>query len=176
MNDGKLVQEPGPGVAAGADVSGQDGGLAACRLTILPASLLEEIEKYGLESLGRSAPNRWMLPVIASWGLLYVARLGADIVGSAQIIRCLQKGDLFMDAFYIRPDYRGAGHGKAFLSGLKKELAELGFQRLLATLEPENSAGVRLYAGCGFEIVDNLPDYYGKERHRFLIASSLAVI
>ncbi len=148
--------------------------LTVRRLTCLPPELLQEMERCGMESLGESAPNRWMLPVIASWGLLYVASVDNKIIGSAQIMRCMEAGDLYMDAFYIQPGYRRVGCGKKFLFLLKKQLGQLGFMRLLATMDPNNGAGVRLYATAGFEVVDNLPDYYGKGCHRLLIAAPLS--
>ncbi len=176
MNDEKPAKAGQQGATQGVGTAMPHGNLTACRLTSLPAPLLAEMEFLGRESLGRSAPNRWMLPVIASWGLFYVAKVDSEVIGSAQIIRCLERGDLYMDAFYIRPFYRRAGYGKAFLVELTKQLGKLGFKRLLATMDPGKRAAVRLYAGAGFDVIDNLPDYYGQGRHRFLIAASLVVI
>ena len=74
------------------------GQLVVRRLTHLEPALLAALVDYGRSALGESALDEWMLPVIASCGLLYVGRLGDEIVGSAEIIRCLDGDDLYRPA------------------------------------------------------------------------------
>ena len=83
--------------------------LAVRRLSHLDLRTLEELSAYGREALGEGALDEWMLPVIATCGLLYAARSGEQTVGAAAIIRCLDGKDLYMDNFYIRPAFRGRG-------------------------------------------------------------------
>lgn len=147
--------------------------LTVRRLTHLEPELLAELERSGRESLGEAALDHWMLPVVATCGLLYIGRAGEETVGSAQIIRCLDGEDLYMDGFYIRKPYRRRGYGTALLSEVKNLLAGEGFVRLLVTLDPGNEAGLRLYESTGFHEVDYLPDYYGKGLNRLLFAASL---
>lgn len=149
------------------------GGLTVRRLTHLDAGLTQELKEYGREALGEGALDEWMLPVIASCGLLYLGKVGEEIVGSAEIIRCMEEGDLYLEGFYIRKEYRRRGYGRELLDAVKKLLAGEGFTRLLVTLAPENEAGLRLYEGTGFQEVDYLPDYYGPGRHRLLMAARL---
>lgn len=147
--------------------------LAVRRLTHLDALTLEALAVYGREALGEAAHDEWMLPVIATCGLLYVGRAGEEMVGAAGIIRCLEGSDLYLDNFFIRPAFRGRGYGRLLLDGVCGQLAGAGFCRLLATLDPENEAGQRLYGGAGFREADYLPDYYGRGRHRLLMALDL---
>ena len=53
--------------------------------------MLAALVEYGRSALGESALDEWMLPVIATCGLLYVGRVGEEIVGSAEIIRCIDE-------------------------------------------------------------------------------------
>lgn len=145
------------------------GELVVRRLTHLDPVLIEELKEYGKEALGESALDEWMLPVIASCGLLFVGKVGEEIVGVAEILRCLEGHDLYLEGFYIRDAYRRRGYGKALLNSIKELVAKEGYERLLVTLAPENEAGLCLYQSTGFIEIDYLPDHYGKGRHRLLL-------
>lgn len=153
--------------------SGQTGELAVRRLTHLDPALLKQLSQYGEEALGESALDEWMLPVIASCGLLFVGKIGEEIVGTAEIIRCLEGRDLYLEGFYIRGEYRRCGYGKALLNSIKNLVAKEGYERLLVTLAPENEAGLHLYQSTGFTEIDYLPDHYGSSRHRLLLQYDL---
>lgn len=156
-------------------VSNAANRLVVQRLTRLKPDLLLQLERYGRQSLAQAALDRWMLPVIATWGFLFVGKNGEEIIGSAQIIRCLEDGDLYMDGFYIRPEHRRRGYGKALLSAVKQYLAREGFTRLLVTISPENVAALRLYKASNFYEVDCLPEFYGGGNNRLLYAARLSL-
>lgn len=147
--------------------------LVVRRLTHLDAGMMAKLKEYGNEALGESALDEWMLPVIATCGLLFVGKVGEEIVGSAEIIRCMEDRDLYMEGFYIRNRYRRQGYGTTLLNDVKALLDREGFERLLVTLAPENEAGLRLYEATGFREIDYLPDHYGTGRHRLLLAVEL---
>ncbi len=139
----------------------------------LDAEMLDRLCRYGEESLGGAAPGSWMLPVIAAWGMLFVAEADGEIVGSAQVFRCRQDGDAYMDAFYVRPRFRRRGYGAALLAAVKGRLAGVGLSRLLVTLDPANAAAAALYEAAGFREVESLPSFYGRGRDRLLLAAGL---
>lgn len=143
--------------------------LAVRRLTHLDPVLLKRLKEYGEDALGESALDEWMLPVIASCGLLFVGKVGEEIVGAAEIIRCLEGRDLYLEGFYVRGEFRRRGYGKTLLNSIQELLAKEGYERLLVTLAPENEAGLRLYQSTGFTEIDYLPDHYGTGRHRLLL-------
>lgn len=147
--------------------------LAVRRLSHLDVRTLEELAAYGKEALGEGALDEWMLPVVATCGLLYAARSGEETVGAAAIIRCLEGEDLYMDNFYIRPAFRQRGYGRRLLGEVCGLLSGAGFGRLLVTIDPGNEPGQRLYGGAGFKEADYLPDHYGRGRHRLLLALDL---
>ena len=149
------------------------GELIVRRLTHLEPAMLAALVEFGRSALGESALDEWMLPVIASCGLLYIGKVGEEIVGSAEIIRCIDEEDLYLEGFYIRPVYQRLGFGADLLTRVRKLLAQNGFARLLVTLAPENEAGLALYEKTGFREIDYLPDRYGPGRHRLLLAPAL---
>lgn len=143
-------------------------------MTHLDTVMLARLTRYGREALGESALDAWMLPVIATCGLLFVGKSGEEIIGSAEILRCLEEGDLYLEGLYVRPEYQRMGYGTGILSGVLKVLSREAFSRILVTLAPENEAGRRLYEKTGFCEIDYLPDHYGPGRSRLLMAASLA--
>lgn len=149
-------------------------GLTVRRLEQLGPGELEALERYGREALGEAALDRWQLPVVAAFGFLFVASEAGEIAGSAQVIRCRHEGDLYMDGFYMREQCRGRGLGAALLATVLRELAALGFARLLVTVDPENKAALRLYSGRGFATAAALPKFYGAGSDRLLLAVKLA--
>lgn len=157
------------------DLGGSDlaDGLLIRRIALPDSEMLMALEKYGREALGDSALDRWMLPVIAVYGLLYIGKSGRDIVGAAEIMRCMKDGDLYLEGFYIRPRFQGRGYGSSMLAGLIGMLRRTGFERLLATVDPENYAGRRIYKKTGFMDTEFLPGHYGPGRDRLLLSLDL---
>ncbi|MFA5809595.1 MAG: GNAT family N-acetyltransferase [Thermoleophilia bacterium] len=143
------------------------------RLTHLDTVMLAQLTRYGREALGESALDAWMLPVIATRGLLFVGKSGEEIIGSAEILRCLEEGDLYLEGLYVRPEYQRLGYGTSLLTGVLNVLSRKVFDRILVTLAPENEAGRRLYEKTGFYEIDYLPDHYGPGRSRLLMAAPL---
>lgn len=151
------------------------GELVIRRLTGLDAVTLEALERIGLEALGDSALDHWMLPVVARCGMLYAGVVEGEIVGGAEVLRCLQEGDLYLEGLYISPAHQGRGHGARLLTHVIEASSQAGYRRLLATVDPENEAGRRLYGKAGFRETGWLPDHYGPGRHRLGIELELDV-
>lgn len=58
--------------------------------------------------------------------------------------------------FYIRPSMRGKGFGKKILQKSLKVCAELGIDKMLITVDPENKAAIRVIEFCGGVQEDHL--------------------
>ncbi|MHB8168776.1 MAG: GNAT family N-acetyltransferase [Thermoleophilia bacterium] len=152
----------------------QPGGLAVSLPERLEPAELEELERYGRESLGEAALDRWQLPVVAAFGFLFVGSLAGETVASAQVIRCRREGDLYMDGLYVRERFRGRGLGGALLQGVLGQLAGQGsFRRLLVTVDPGNAVALALYLPRGFRVVDEMSQFYGPGADRLLLAAAL---
>lgn len=147
--------------------------LAVERLTGLSTGQLRELESFGREALGESALDEWLLPVIADHGWLYVGRLEGNIMGAAEVIRSREDDALYLEGFYIRPEYQGRGLGSDLLRQIMQKLSRLGFRRLHATLDPGNVVAASLYQAAGFSGGELRQDYYGTGRDRVLLTADI---
>lgn len=59
--------------------------------------------------------------------------------------------DSFLTEFYLRPEARGRGLGRAALGLVEQVARAFGAQALHLMVRPENAAAFRLYLGAGFE-------------------------
>ena len=58
--------------------------------------------------------------------------------------------DAFLDEFYLVPEARGRGHGRAALEAALDEARRLGLQAVHLEVEDDNPRARRLYAATGF--------------------------
>ncbi|MBE0428383.1 MAG: GNAT family N-acetyltransferase [Thermoleophilia bacterium] len=149
-------------------------GLRIRRLVHLEPDMLAALSDFGREALGDSALDQWMLPVIADCGYLFVGESGTEVFGAAEVILTTVDGELYLEGFYVRPRYQGRGYGTQMLDGVCSQLARDGYRRLLATVDPGNSAGRGLYGKAGFAEIRYLPNRYGFGRHRLELALDLS--
>ena len=163
---------PGGSLKAG-DRSAPDSDLAIKRLNRLTPDMLAHLDEYGHAALGDSALDKWMLPVIAAHGILYVATALKEIVAAAEIISTMEEGELYLEGLYVRPEFQGRGIGTRFLAGICSLLAGDGHKRLLATVDPGNMTARGLYGRAGFKEIDLLPDHYGPGLDRVLLELDL---
>lgn len=80
---------------------------------------------------------------------------------------CEGKKSLYVMMLNVLPRYRRRGLGKALLSWLFQELEskkakEHGVEEVLLHVHSPNEAALAFYAAHGFEVVAEIPDYYGK--------------
>ena len=57
------------------------------------------------------------------------------------------------NSIYIAPDHRGQGIGKLLLKPLVESAQKLGLRAIIAAIDGENEASIRLHQGFGFEHV-----------------------
>lgn len=88
---------------------------------------------------------------------VWAAQLGPALIGKIQITRTGE--ETFINAFCVRPEYRGKGYGKAILSRMVAQL--LAEQHPLISLEvaTENENALSLYQRIGFQVTTAY-DYY----------------
>ncbi|MEW6020002.1 MAG: GNAT family N-acetyltransferase [Pseudomonadota bacterium] len=150
-----------------------DRGLTVTRLESLDPETIGLLEGYGREALGESALDNWLLPVVARFGMLFIAEAGGETVGAAEVLRCKGPEDVYLEGFYIRPVFQGRGFGAALLDQVLDACTAEGVMRMQATVSPGNESGRRLYRRAGFREVAALPDFYGKGRDRMLLELDL---
>lgn len=93
--------------------------------------------------------------------ILVVARLGGEIVGTAQARPAPQPNQphrFDVAKMLVRPDARGRGIGAALLARAEREALARG--RWLGVLDTvTDAAGARLYERCGWIRAGEIPDY-----------------
>ena len=172
----------GTDAAGGAAEMGSSGAAGYPQLTVvriarLELSLLASLVEYGRAALGDSALDEWLLPVIAGHGRLYAGMAGDEIAGAAEIIRCFEGNDLYLEGLYVRPEFQGRGYGSQLLTGVMRLLSGEGdFSRVIATVDPANAAGRRIYAKAGFIETAIEQNHYGPGRDRIVLAAWLGNI
>jgi ribosomal protein S18 acetylase RimI-like enzyme len=147
-----------------------DVDLAVHRIELPDRDLLTELEAYDLEAFGRTGLRTYDLAVMAEAGAVFVAYLRDQIVGGCQLMRMLDEPDfLYVVGFYVRPEWRGRGLGRAFLSEIAKETRCLGAVGLVLTVSPGNSPAINLYESAGFVNERFIPAFYGEGEDRFIL-------
>ena len=70
--------------------------------------LLKQLEEYDFEAFGPTGLRTYDLAVMSEAGMVLVAHIDDEIVGSCQLMRVLDEPDFFyVVGFYIRPHWRG---------------------------------------------------------------------
>lgn len=140
----------------------------------LDSEAVAELLRHGRAALGGSALDEWLLPVVAGYGWLFVARSDGEFVGSAEVLRSRDDGELYLEGLYVTPGMQGRGLGRQLLSEVMERLTDEGYRKLWATLDPANQAAARLYRGAGFTEHELRRDHYGPGRDRLMLWAGLA--
>jgi [ribosomal protein S18]-alanine N-acetyltransferase len=102
--------------------------------------------------------------------VLIAALSGRTLPGSGQTIGALlmfptSQGETFLHKIMVHPQVRGQGIGSALMrAGLARATT-----KTLLTVNPENSAAVKLYQNFGFEIRELVRGYYRPHEDRYVM-------
>ena len=87
-------------------------------------------------------------------GAIWLARCDGQIAGYLAVCIgfSIEFGghDAFVDEFYLEPDFRGRGGGRALLDQLLPMLQQFNIRALHLEVARDNERARHLYAGCGF--------------------------
>ena len=132
--------------------------------------LLLELQEYDFEAFGATGLRTYDLAVMAQAGAVFVARIGADIVGGCQLMRVLEEPDFFyVVGFYVRPQWRGRHLGRELLRLVAEESRALGAEGLVLTVAPSNLTALALYKTAGFVEDRFVPHFYGEKEDRYTL-------
>lgn len=74
------------------------------------------------------------------------------------------------------PEHRGFGLGKTLLRHALSKARQGGAEQFTLEVKVDNTAAIELYRRHHFEVVDLLPDYYGRGADGYRMALTLAVL
>ncbi|MFH0783010.1 MAG: N-acetyltransferase [Pseudomonadota bacterium] len=69
----------------------------------------------------------------------------------------------------ILPGYQGSGIGRAMSQCIVDRLIQNGVTRVLATVAPENERSLKMLKKIRFQVIDDIPDYFGAGQSRLLM-------
>ena len=113
---------------------------------------------YG-ESPDVSRAARWLDENLGSGSLrAFVGEDGGTLVGFAltmEVPASLRLGRFWLIRdLFVLPAHRRLGVGRALLASVHAAAIEAGALRLVVQTEDDNDPAIRLYAGCGFELIE----------------------
>src|SRR5581483_3401553 len=94
----------------------------------------------------------------------YIATYGGEDVGCAEPVGTLRVEEmptaLGIYGFFVRPEYRGRGHGRQILEETIASLRERSQKLIMLEVDTNNFTALNLYRSLGF-LVERTYEYYG---------------
>jgi ribosomal protein S18 acetylase RimI-like enzyme len=97
--------------------------------------------------------------------LFRVASFDDVIVGYGVILRGVRADPCFV-SMAVRHDWRHQGVGQELMEKTLIEYDELGYSAMWLTVDPRNTAAIKLATGFGFRDTGTVRDYFGKDKDR----------
>ena len=116
------------------------------RIVRPPFALLMELARDEFLVFGRTGLRDVDLSVVSWAGAVYEALSDGARIGSCQLLRMWDdQAAAWVVGFYVLPEQRRRGFGRAFLEAIAAEAGRAGLRRLLLTVEAGNVPAVNLY-------------------------------
>lgn len=125
-------------------------------LAIYNEAVLTTTATYDYEPRTLRQRQAWFDDHRKSGHPIFVATEGSHIVGWASLSRYHDRvGFRFTteNAIYIAPPHQGRGLGKRLLQALMDSARQIGLHAIIAAIDSENEASIRLHLTFGFEKV-----------------------
>lgn len=129
---------------------------------------LEFLVRLEEEAFGRGGLSFFEIPAFALFGRIYYFYYKGEIAGHAIVTRYFDREAAFLYSFALRPSHRNKGLGGKFLELLLDSLKN-NFASIYLTVDPKNEPALRLYRKAGFNVVELVPDFYGKGEDRYIM-------
>ncbi len=160
---------------AGADSAGDSRVRAATRDDLAAAATLEQtcFKNY------RLSLKRLQYLQKAPTALFVVAELERRVVGEGIALIRRHKSGCLTGRIYslaVSDQCRGRKIGARLLETMVEGLIARGVKRAFLEVEGDNDSALRLYERHGFQIIGDLPDYYGPGRHGIHMMRELSLL
>lgn len=101
----------------------------------------------------------------------YVAEIFGKVIGYVGLSVVFDTADLLLVA--VVKEYRKQGLASRLISYGFDLAVKLGAKRVMLEVETTNEAAINCYKKLGFEIVSERKNYYGEQRHAFIMEKRL---
>lgn len=143
----------------------------------LSPEMLQQMIELEREVFGaHGAVDEWGLVPIARYGRLVLMREEGDEkpVAVCELLRDYNQPDkAYIYGFYVRGDKQGKGYGKILFDFVFGLLLRDRFQEVCLTVNPTNTAAVKLYERVGFAIAEMRSSEYGEGSDRYFMVRKL---
>lgn len=138
-------------------------------------SFITQLVKLEQEAFGIGGMNEWHLVPFIRHGRVYIGRQKDEVVGLIQYMRDWNKPQkAYLMGVSIGQEWRGQGLGTMLMHTTLELLKEENIQEVELTVEPSNSAAIKIYAGkLGFVEKETRLDEYGTGENRLVMMLSL---
>jgi len=103
---------------------------------------------------------------------LLVADIGGKVVGYIAIMS-INEDEAKIISFAVKKEFRGMGIGKRLLASAIERCKAKGKKRILLEVRVSNVVAQNLYKKMGFEIIDEIPNYYHDGENAYVMALNL---
>lgn len=138
-------------------------------------SFITQLVKLEQEAFGIGGMNEWHLVPFIRHGRVYIGRQKDEVVGLIQYMRDWNKPQkAYLMGVSIGQEWRGQGLGTMLMNTTLELLKKENIQEVELTVEPSNSAAIKIYAGkLGFVEKETRLDEYGTGENRLVMMLSL---
>ena len=140
-------------------------------LKTVELSLITKLVKLEQEAFGIGGLNEWHLVPFIRHGSVYIAKEKDEVVGLIQYMRDWDNPKkAYLMGVSIAQNFRGQGLGTKLISASLQELRQENIEEVELTVDPENSAAIKVYAGkLGFVDKGVRLDEYGVGENRLVM-------
>lgn len=130
-----------------------------------------ELEACERKAFGTAGLNRWLLPIVALYGHLFVLTKNGQISGAASFIK--NRKSAFLIGVWVKTGMQRQGYGENLLKQAFAELEKSRIEEIELTVQENNVAARKLYQKLGFRVNRRIKDFYGPRQDRLLLRYNL---
>lgn len=140
----------------------------------IDVTTVESILKIEAEAFGAGGMNEWHLVPLIRHGRVYVARVNGQVVGSVQYLLDWENPKkAYMFGIAFTREWQGKGLGTEFLKQSFLSLAKNNIEQVELTVNPNNTAAVKVYENkLGFIVTGFRNNEYGEGENRLVMQLS----
>lgn len=145
------------------------------KLRLASSSDLEKIERIERCSFERERYQREVLRLLLTGEdfMTIVAEEDNEMTGYATVFCRRGCYSARIVSIAVLPEFRRCGVADELLRRIEEGARSVAAERLVLEVAQSNAPAIKLYARNGFEVVCELPDYYGPEKGAFYMEKRL---